>query len=810
MVKQRCAEQMSSRALKAPVVVGAISLACAVIAISIPGAWGVDADNDEMDDAYEVFFGLDPTTNDAALDPDSDSLPNSAEYVLWTDPFSADTDRDGFPDNTDTTPVSRAYMDWGEPFFTAGNDYGYAAPAWWVAAYKVAGSWQTNAPTSWRVLSSASNGVCSLHIEVDRSVLTSDSVLKLAFYGQTNASLYVDLYASDETVVAENIFGDLVTGTNDTTLVYLNIPFETYTNAVGIRIRWGSGEIAAFESLVFLDQDGDGLDSDQEDQLGTDDTDTDSDDDGVDDLTEYQTGTDPTDSLSVDPTLRTDVPGAWQPMTPQELAAEYVRLTEAGPAGAGERELLAGYAGQRYTAASAAGNLDIREWLDMAIAARRALPAAMRTAMIGEILNQLTPNDAALLALEGADIARIGDALRKIGHPRPAVGAMVKKWIEESEKCNSARAEDLTVLSTMAKYTGEAGTAIRDKLVGLIDPKSAGSPEAVRSLPLRQWRAALSCLFHELPPETRARWAGAIYAAYMSDASTVAGLSFAQCRDLEYVLQKLGHEQWEAPFASWITDTGKWQSLSPIGLAKVAERLPLDVDGAKARWDFLVARVETDFLADAETIRGVSIDGWGGLFKNILARVPPETDGGWPTEDLRNTWSRKLHEAYTDGPEVLAELSLFDCQLLWKSLQFIAPGQPLPVGSRWVKNCDAWKSLPAKQLLGLAMLLNREQVQSSAEVEAVRTEIEEEVLADSETVFALGCGVWGNAARYLAQRLPTESRRLWIGGLRSAFVEDRQRFAALKANEVAALGKALEQLGDAESSKVVAAWMLKK
>jgi len=71
-----------------------------------------DHDGDGMPDGWEVFFGLDPLVNDAALDNDSDGMSNLAEYQFSAshfgtivfapadglDPTNADTDGDGMPD----------------------------------------------------------------------------------------------------------------------------------------------------------------------------------------------------------------------------------------------------------------------------------------------------------------------------------------------------------------------------------------------------------------------------------------------------------------------------------------------------------------------------------------------------------------------------------------------------------------------------------------------------------------------------------------------------------------------------------------
>lgn len=58
-----------------------------------------DADNDGMEDAWEVARGLDATRDDRDGDADADGLTNIVEYVLGTDPAGKDSDGDGMPDS---------------------------------------------------------------------------------------------------------------------------------------------------------------------------------------------------------------------------------------------------------------------------------------------------------------------------------------------------------------------------------------------------------------------------------------------------------------------------------------------------------------------------------------------------------------------------------------------------------------------------------------------------------------------------------------------------------------------------------------
>ena len=267
---------------------------CACVSLAL-----TDSDNDGMDDSWESFFGVNPGTNNAVLDPDGDSLNNLAESSLWSDPFVADTDRDGFQDGADSNPVSRAVMPWGDDFFTRTNEVVYAWPDWMVSAYKTGGEWQA-APACWWVPASET-GFASLNVEVDRDVLTNDLRLRLPLAASPGAALYLDLYDPDECVVASNLCGGNLLADVGTGLVKtLNVPLETFTNAVGLRLRREAGAVAVGETVAYVDLDGDGLDADQERQLGTSDTELDSDHDGFGDYEEVFTyGTDPASALSV-------------------------------------------------------------------------------------------------------------------------------------------------------------------------------------------------------------------------------------------------------------------------------------------------------------------------------------------------------------------------------------------------------------------------------------------------------------------------------------------------------------------------------
>jgi len=68
-----------------------------------------DADGDGMPDAWETANGLNPDSNDAGLDPDSDELDNVSEYYFGSNPQNPDTDNDGYPDGLEVSRESNPH-----------------------------------------------------------------------------------------------------------------------------------------------------------------------------------------------------------------------------------------------------------------------------------------------------------------------------------------------------------------------------------------------------------------------------------------------------------------------------------------------------------------------------------------------------------------------------------------------------------------------------------------------------------------------------------------------------------------------------
>ena len=246
----------------------ALMAGCFALALMfVPRVLAQDSDQDEMPDAYELFFGLDPADPaDGQEDPDHDMLLNADEALLGTDPYCADTDRDGLSDLIDESPLSRAYVSWGDPRFIEGATIYYPGPSWWLGGYRAGGAWVTEDPTSF-VSARSGDGVYML---VDAEQIGSNIVLEVDFLDVEGSSLFVDVVDTNGTAILVDLFGNLITGSGE--LVSLNLPIAIPSEApdqVAVGLRTGDGLVAVYESLLYVDRDLDGLDEQQELQFGS-------------------------------------------------------------------------------------------------------------------------------------------------------------------------------------------------------------------------------------------------------------------------------------------------------------------------------------------------------------------------------------------------------------------------------------------------------------------------------------------------------------------------------------------------------------
>ncbi|MEM7394634.1 MAG: hypothetical protein AAF492_20045, partial [Verrucomicrobiota bacterium] len=277
---------------------------------------GADTDNDGMTDEFETLFGLDTNADDARMNQDADHYLNLTESGLNADPFDADTDGDGFFDDEDDFPVSRARIDFGNPRFSLSHGYAFTFPIWVTndGVEQAGGSWvTTNNRTAWYVATNAA-GPASVTVHLDPKAITDGTnevnlQLKLSYFDHSTTGFSINLLDAQRNRIATGLGTNLITATEAVTQTVVELPLTNFSNEAYLEINWtNSGEVTLYSAQLYIDQDGDFLDLDQEIQLGTRDDTDDTDGDGYRDYVEFLCQSDPTDSNSIPISITTDPP----------------------------------------------------------------------------------------------------------------------------------------------------------------------------------------------------------------------------------------------------------------------------------------------------------------------------------------------------------------------------------------------------------------------------------------------------------------------------------------------------------------------
>ena len=130
-------------------------------------------------------------------------------------------------------------------------------------------------------------GVGSLNVVVDRALLTNDNLIyALHFFDSTNSSMFLDLLDIKGEMVVNDLYGNLLTGTQAHQTNWFEIPLAMFSNAATIRLRRGAGVITVYEGICYVDGDRDGLDKEQEAQLGSSDANNDTNGNRINDFDE--------------------------------------------------------------------------------------------------------------------------------------------------------------------------------------------------------------------------------------------------------------------------------------------------------------------------------------------------------------------------------------------------------------------------------------------------------------------------------------------------------------------------------------------
>ncbi|MBI2441852.1 MAG: hypothetical protein HYV35_10835 [Lentisphaerae bacterium] len=243
-------------------------------------------------DQWAAYFGLSGNDAREAADPDLDGLDNSLEYSLNLDPTSQDSDGDLLGDGEETNGLSRINLKLGDPRFSmADGQFVYPFPPWCLGARTVAGELITNAPlngqftNAWHVDAAAGTG--AVEVAIDRSLITTQELrCAVTFFDHADSHLILELADLNGATVAEDLYGNLASGSGALQSVNVKVPLSGNPQAAIVRLKRLSGEATVFALQLYKDSENDGLDDEAEYEFGGDPFGSDRDGDGLSDFDE--------------------------------------------------------------------------------------------------------------------------------------------------------------------------------------------------------------------------------------------------------------------------------------------------------------------------------------------------------------------------------------------------------------------------------------------------------------------------------------------------------------------------------------------
>jgi hypothetical protein len=91
----------------------------------------------------------------------------------------------------------------------------------------------------------------NLYMLLNPNRLTNDLTMELDYFDSADAALWLDLTDTNALPVATNLVGNVLQGSNAATRAWIDLPLLSYSNAAGLRLRRGWGEVAVYATRLY-------------------------------------------------------------------------------------------------------------------------------------------------------------------------------------------------------------------------------------------------------------------------------------------------------------------------------------------------------------------------------------------------------------------------------------------------------------------------------------------------------------------------------------------------------------------------------
>jgi hypothetical protein len=287
--------------------------------------------------------------------------------------------------------------------------------------------------------------------------------------------------------------------------------------------------------------------------------------------------------------------------------------------------------------------------------------------------------------------------------------------------------------------------------------------------------------------------------AVLADPLVAVNLSEPQLIQVSSALVQAGKREAAASACgAWLEASAGRGPIAPATARAVVRFLGLDTAGCRAARVRLADHLAQKCLGDATAVRAGGVAVWCDLVGRLSGDLSPEE---------QPSWAAGLRAAFVDDAAVLETLDLGQVLGLAGALGRVGDPGAAAVAAAWTERTAGWRSLGPAPLASLARGLSSAGDAGKAARGLVAAHVTATFLVDSVKVRSVGCGMWQALAVALGPDLSTTDRSAWAAGVRAAFVEDKEAFAALSLRDLGSLARALVGLGDAQASNLTARWL---
>ena len=471
------------------------------------------------------------------------------------------------------------------------------------------------------------------------------------------------------------------------------------------------------------------------------------------------------------------VPEKWKSLSPRGLVGEAGRLRSEGLFERENHKLLMQYVGSRYAAASASGKLEIKEWVFVASALSRELPAKTREAIGREIKSKLAPDTGTISKLSFRECKSLAHLLYRLGSKEGA--GVLDTWLAQNDVWPKWELKDLFALISDLRGLGPVSKDARDRVIRYVEAGRLSDVKAMRGVSLQGWQGVAGNLSNDLPPKARLVWAGKLYSAF-SDSDVLAKFTLQDCRTLAGILDQLGARQARAVLPAWVKQSDAWRSFEPGAICTLADELSgLGKPGKVARGR-LIGHIEARHLADSKSVRAVRIGQWHAIVERFGKEL---------SKEARAAWANKLYSAFTSDAKFLAKLNSQDCWAIVNLLSQLGSRQGRSVLAVWVNKSECWKSLDLGSIGRLAVDLGKGDASRNARA-LLLAHLETKYAADSKAIADLSSndcrGLVGTLRRLGSTKIPA---------VLPVWVKQSNEWQSFELGDMCGLGGELSRLG---------------